>query len=189
MRKVMIICLFAFLTLTGLQAQSEWSVKTNLPHLLTATPNVGVEYAFAQNYSVELSGGVNPFKFGDDAQLKHWIIWPEVRYWLKETYNGHFFGVHGLAGEFNVGGVKLPFKRLEPLENRRYDGKAIGAGVSYGYQWIIGNNLVLEVTAGLGAARLKYESYNLGEDGAKLGEGEKNYFGPTKGAIAIGYVV
>jgi hypothetical protein len=44
------------------------------------------------------------------------------------------------------------------------------------------------VTAGLGAARLEYESYNLGEDGAKLGEGEKNYFGPTKGAIAIGYV-
>lgn len=188
MRKVIMICLFTFLTLSGLQAQASWSVKTNLPHLFTATPNLGVEYVFARKYSVELSGGVNPFKFGDDAQLKHWIIWPEVRYWIQEPYNGHFFGVHGLVGEFNVGGIKLPIKRLEALESRRYDGKARGAGVSYGYQWIIGNNLVLELTAGLGVARFEYESFNLGKDGDKVGQGKKNYFGPTKGAIAIGYV-
>lgn len=182
------ICLLAFLTLSGLQAQARLGVKTNLPHLLTTTPNLGVEYVFARKYSFELSGGYNPFEFKHDAQLKHWIIWPEVRYWILEPFNGHFFGLHGLIGEFDVGGIRLPVGGFEGLEARRYDGKARGAGISYGYQWIIGNNLVLELTAGLGAARIEYDGYTTGEDGMKISQGKKKYYGPTKGALSLGYV-
>ena len=43
----------------------ELVVKTNLPYLLTTTPNIGVEYAFVRKFSFELTGGYNPFKFGE----------------------------------------------------------------------------------------------------------------------------
>ena len=46
-------------------------VKTNLPYLLTTTPNIGVEYAFARNFSFELTTGYNPFKFGENKRIKH----------------------------------------------------------------------------------------------------------------------
>jgi len=78
-------------------------LKTNIPYWLTASPNLGAEFAVADNVSIELSAGFNPFKFGSDKQLKHWVIWPEARYWLNETYNGHFFGFHGVGGQFDMG--------------------------------------------------------------------------------------
>lgn len=37
------------------------------------------------------------------------LVQPEFRYWLCERFNGHFFGVHGLGGEYNIAKVKLPF--------------------------------------------------------------------------------
>ena len=49
----------------------ELVVKTNLPYLLTTTPNIGVEYAFARNFSFELTTGYNPFKFGENKRIKH----------------------------------------------------------------------------------------------------------------------
>ncbi len=41
--------------------------------------------------------------------FKHWLVHPEFRYWLCERFNGHFFGVHLLGGEYNISKVKLPF--------------------------------------------------------------------------------
>lgn len=188
MKKYLFVFLLSFITLFALQAQAKWSVKTNLPHLLTTTPNLGVEYVFARQYSFELTGGVNPFKYDNSTQFKHWVIWPEVRYWTLEPFNGHFFGLHGVFGQFDVGGIKLPISSFKELEKRRYDGKFRGGGVSYGYQWIIGNNFILELTAGVGMARLEYDGFTLGDDGSKISHGRKYYLGPTKGAIAIGYV-
>ena len=164
-------------------------LKTNIPYWLTASPNLGAEFAVADNVSIELSAGFNPFKFGDDKQIKHWVVWPEARYWLNETYNGHFFGLHGVGGQFNMGGVDIPIWKLKNLKDRRYDGYAIGFGVSYGYQWVLSSRWGLEATLGVGYARFDYDIYSLGENGSRIGENKKNYFGPTKGAISITYVI
>lgn len=163
-------------------------LKTNIPYWLTASPNLGAEFAVADNVSIELSAGFNPFKFGSDKQLKHWVIWPEARYWLNETYNGHFFGFHGVGGQFDMGGVDIPIWKLENLKDRRYDGSAIGFGISYGYQWILSSRWGLEATLGIGYARFDYDIYSV-EDGSKIGENKKDYFGPSKGAISITYVI
>jgi hypothetical protein len=163
-------------------------LKTNIPYWLTASPNLGAEFAVADNVSIELSAGFNPFKFGSDKQLKHWVIWPEARYWLNETYNGHFFGFHGVGGQFDMGGVDIPIWKLKNLKDRRYDGSAIGFGISYGYQWILSSRWGLEATLGIGYARFDYDIYSV-EDGSKIGENKKDYFGPSKGAISITYVI
>jgi hypothetical protein len=188
MKKIALLCLFILFVTMNLHSQARLAVKTNLPYLVTATPNIGMEYAFAHNYTLELSGGYNPFVFKNDAQLKHWIIWSEVRYWFWESFNSHFLGLHGLIGEFNIGGIDLPLSGFEALKSRRYDGIAKGLGVSYGYQWIIGNNLELELTVGGGFARIDYDVNTLGKNGMKVDEGKKYYFGPTKGALALVYV-
>lgn len=40
------------------------------------------------------------------------------------------------------------------LGNYRYDGKIYGAGISYGYHWILKNRWSMEATIGAGYARL-----------------------------------
>lgn len=188
MKKIPLV-LFLLIGLSFCAYAQKTMLKTNIPYWLTASPNLGAEVAVADNVSIELSAGFNPFKFGDDKQIKHWVVWPEARYWLNETYNGHFFGLHGVGGQFNMGGVDIPIWKLKNLKDRRYDGSAIGFGISYGYQWVLSSRWGLEATLGVGYARFDYDIYSLGENESKIGENKKNYFGPTKGAISITYVI
>jgi tetratricopeptide (TPR) repeat protein len=171
-------------------AQRRIAMKTNIPYWTTLSPNVGIEIVLKPhlNYTFELSGGFNPFKFSDNKQLKHGMLWAEVRHWTRNPFDAHFFGLHYLGGRYNVGGVKPPFGMLEGAKNKRANGNVNGLGLSYGYSWIIGNNLAIETTMGLGYARFNYDVYSLGENGMKTGEGRKNYFGPTKGAISLVYI-
>lgn len=173
---------------THTQAQKTLAVKANIPHWATATPNLGIEVAFRHKMTFELSGGYNPFEFKDDKQWKHWIIWPEVRHWLNETFNGHSIGLHGVFAGFDVGGLDLPVKQLSGLKDKRVKGNINGVGLSYGYAWIIGNNLLLEVNAGAGYGRLNYDVFTKGSNGYKTNEGRKHYIGPTKGAISLVYL-
>jgi hypothetical protein len=90
--------------------------------------------------------------------------------------------------QFDMGGVDIPIWELENLKDRRYDGSAIGFGISYGYQWILSSRWGLEATLGIGYARFDYDIYSV-EGGVKIGENKKDYFGPSKGAISITYVI
>ena len=82
----------------------------------------------------------------------------------------------------------FPFWKLKNLKDSRYEGTAIGVGLSYGHQWILNDHWGIEFTVGAGYARFDYDVYALGKNGAKIGENKKNYFGPTKGALSIVYV-
>lgn len=192
MKYYRLISIAVLLTISSLSFKSnaqELFIKTNIPYLLTTSPNVGIEYAFARHFSVELTGGFNPFKFGENKRIKHWVVWPELRYWTYEALNGHFFGLHGVAGEFNVGGFDLGQEKLSSLKKNRYQGSAYGVGVSYGYVWILDNWWSLELSGGVGMARFEYDSFRLSGEGHQIGQGKKNYFGPTKGAVSIIYTL
>ncbi len=186
-RTFFIVIFYIFLS-TYTQAQKTIGIKANIPHWATATPNLGVEVAFLHKMTFELSGGYNPFEFKDNKQWKHWIIWPEVRYWTRETFNGHSIGLHGVFTGFDVGGLDLPIEKLSTLKDRRYKGNINGIGLSYGHAWIIGNNLLLEVSAGAGYGRLNYDVFTKENNGYKINEGRKHYIGPTKGAISLVYL-
>ncbi|WP_313380645.1 DUF3575 domain-containing protein [Proteiniphilum saccharofermentans] len=188
LKRAFFILLFCNLLSLHTQAQKTFAVKTNIPHWATASPNLGVEVAFRHKMTFELSGGFNPFQFGNDKQWKHWIIWPEARYWLNETFNGHSIGLHGVFTGFDVGGLELPFNLVPELKNRRVEGNINGIGLSYGYAWIIGNSLLLEVSAGAGYGRLNYDVFTNGDNGYKTNYGQKHYIGPTKGAISLVYL-
>lgn len=159
-------------------------VKTNLLYDATTTFNLGVEFALSPKVTLDLSGNYNPWTFSENKKLKHWLAQPEVRYWLCEKFNGHFFGLHALAGEFNMGGIKL-----FGMEDYRYEGFAYGAGLSYGYQWIINRRWSLEASLGLGYVYLDYDKFNCEKCGEKIGESTKHFVGPTKAAISLIYII
>lgn len=102
MKKKLLIRLVALLAIliyaTKVDAQ-QWAVSTNGLYWLTGTPNVGFEFGFHKNLSVAINGNYNPFTFKDNRKMKHWLVQPEFRYWLSETFKGHYFGVHGNGGD------------------------------------------------------------------------------------------
>lgn len=189
MKKFFLTILFCVVIL-GLSCAQSIGVKTNFAHwAVGGTPNAGMEFALGRKYTLEIGGGYNWFAFSDTKKLKHWIVQPELRYWLCETFNGHFFGLHALAGDFNVGGIDIPVGRLERLKDYRYESYAFGGGISYGYQWPIAKRWNFEMNIGVGYAYLPYDKYNCAKCGEKIESGNSNYLGVTKAAISLIYLI
>ena len=166
-------------------------VKTNLLYDATLSPNLGVEFRLAPHWSLDVSGNFNPFTFSDGRKWKHWMVQPEARYWLCDATAGHFLAVHALGGKFNFG--NLPFARnlvydFGDLRDHRYQGWAAGAGVAYGYSWILGKHWNLEAELGIGWIHADYDRFECAGCGRKTGSGRKDMFLPTKAAINIIYV-
>ena len=176
-----IICSYSFSQSVGL--------KTNLAHWATTTPNLGIEFAFSRKLTMEIGYGYNPFVFKDNKKVQHWIVQPELRYWTCESFNGHFFGIHGLIGEYNIGGVDVPIGKLKNLKDYRYQGYAYGGGISYGYQWVLSKRWNLEANLGAGYVYLDYDKYPCVKCGTSIGENTKNYFGVTKAAVSLIYLI
>lgn len=164
-------------------------IKTNIPYWGTLTPNLGMEFSLGKKTTFEATGGFNPFTFSDYKFSKHWLAHTEFRYWTCEKFNGHFFGIHALATQYNIGGWNIPFWHLKSLKEARYQGYGYGAGISYGYQWVLNNRWNLELTLGGGYVHFNYEKFPCTKCGRSLGKDDKNYFGPTKGALAIIYII
>jgi hypothetical protein len=184
MRKLIIIFLF----ITGFYAlhAQKVAVKSNLLYDATATINLGVEVGLAPKWSLDLSGNYNGWKMGDDARWKHWLVQPEARYWLCEKFNGHFFGLHAHYADYNVGGMKF---LSDNMEKHRYQGHLYGAGLSYGYQWLLSNRWSMEAVIGIGWAHLDQDKYPCASCGSVLKNDTKDYFGVTKAAVSIIYFI
>lgn len=173
--------LVAGLVLSGEAAAQHVALKTNLLHAATVTPNLAIEIGLGQKTSLDLYGGYNGFDFNDNKKWRHFIVQPEIRFWLCERFNGGFFGVHLHGGQFNVGGLG-PFTTIK---NHRYQGHFYGGGVSYGHQWMWGKRWGLELELGVGYARMKYDRYGCNECSPKEKTAHYNYFGPTKVQASI----
>lgn len=180
---MIIICL------TPLAYSQRAAIKTNLLYGATTTPNLGLEFKLAKRTSLDLMLGVNPFKLSDTKRFKHILFQPEVRYWLCEPFNGHFFGIHAHGAQFNIGGLDLPIGRLKNLKDKRYEGYLYGGGISYGYHWLLSSRWNLGFNIGAGYARVHYDKYPCAKCGSKLDDGKYNYWGVTKAALSLIYVI
>ncbi|MEG2856819.1 DUF3575 domain-containing protein [Bacteroides sp.] len=195
MKKNLLTLIAVCLMATGVSlAQGVAGIKTNLLYGVgTLTPNFGVEIGLGKRTTLDLNGGYNWFnldgKKNNNKKLVHWIIQPEFRYFLCEKFNGHFFGVHALYSQYNVGGHELPMLLGRGSKDYRYEGNAFGAGISYGYQLMLGRSWNIEFNIGVGYARMKYDKYLCPTCGDKVGRETKNYFGPSKAGISIIYVI
>jgi len=180
------------LLLGALPAFSQVAVKTNMLYDAMLSPNIGLEMSFSPKWSVELCGNYNGWSVGGHT-WKHWQIQPEARYWLCQRFTGHFFGIEAHAGQFNVGNIGLGLDFLGTdfgkLKNHRYQGWQGGAGITYGYAWILGRHWNIEGEIGVGYSYVKYDSFPCATCGTKLESGKThNYFGVTKAALNLVYL-
>jgi opacity protein-like surface antigen len=177
------------------------ALKSNLLFDATTTINLGLEYALSDKLTLDIGVNYNPWVFPQkeinsrgeilseyDGKLKHFMVQPELRWWLCEKFNRHFFGVHAHYLNYNVGGLSfLPDgwgdHHNDGIQNKRFEGWGGGTGVSYGYHWLISSRFSFEFTLGVGYTYLKYSKYDCDKCSKELSRSEMHYFGPTKAGI------
>lgn len=104
----------------------DFALKTNSLYWLATTPNIGLEAALGNRFTLDIGAAYNPWTFNDDKKMRFWLVQPEFRYWFCEKFEGHFVGLHLHGAQFFGG-----------FSENRYDGYLAGAGVTYGYDWIL----------------------------------------------------
>jgi hypothetical protein len=148
-------------------------LKTNLLHdVLLLAPNLVGETRLGPHISLALSVSLKADGGDGKRSLEHWIVKPEIRFWHERT--GSFWGAYLLYWDYDIRGYSLVF--LEKAY--RYRGHALGAGISYGYTWIVTPSWGLEFNLGLGAAWMQYR-YGRRERVVMYNADRHFYFGPT----------
>lgn len=160
-------------------------LKTNALYWATATPNAALEFALGKKTTFAVEAGMNPWTFSDEKKLKHWLVQPEFRFWNCEAFNGSFWGIHALGGQFNAGGIKLPLGVFPSLEDNRYQGWAAGGGLTYGYHRMLSRYWSIELSAGMGYLYIDYEKYKCAECGMATKNASRHYIGPTKIVVSL----
>ena len=165
-------------------------VKTNLFYNLTTSPNIAAEARLARKWSFELPFAINPWTFNkeENVKFKFALVQPELRFWTCEVFNGHFFGLHGHYGIFNVSKMPNP-PFSENMHQRRYQGRLHGVGVSYGFQWVTGRRWGWEFEIGAGYAKLEYDRYPCDVCIREHISKTRNYFGLTRLGLNLVYII
>ncbi len=190
MRRISLTAVLLMFVALASQAQN-FGFKTNALYWATTTPNLGAEMAVGRKHTAQVFFGFNPWKQsgGDQSSIRHWLVQPEYRYWFCQNFNGWFLGVHAMGGQFNAGGVKLPFGLKKDLRDHRYEGWYLGGGVTAGYQWPLSKHWNLETSIGVGYDYIQYDKFKCGTCGEKEGRTHDNYVGPTKAALSLIYML
>lgn len=181
-------------------SSAQLALKTNVLYDATTTPNLGLEVGLSKRVTAQVFYGLNPWSFKDSnnetRMAKHWLLMPEVRWWQCCKFNGLFYGIHLMGGQFNAQNVNLPlpggfFKGdnvQKMVRDTRVEGSYFGGGITVGYQWILSRHWNLEVEAGAGYDRVWYDQYPCAECGTRISSGATNYVGLTKLGLSVLYL-
>ena len=91
--------------------------------------------------------------------------------------------------EFNMANPFFPFSLYKPLREYRYEGVFYGAGVGYGYHFILSPRWSIEAEIGVGYMGTKYEQYACIKCGELVSEGYSNRFAITKLSLALVFII
>ncbi len=191
--KLGFVTAMALLLFTPKAEGQEVALKSNLLYDAAATVNAGIEIGLAPRWTLDLSGNYNGWTIQDTKRWKHWLAQPEARYWFCDRFSGHFIALHALGGQYNFGGWNGGYNflgtDLRKLRDKRYQGWLVGAGIAYGYTWILGRHWNMEGEVGIGYAYTHFDTYPCATCGTKVySDKSHHYVGPTKAAINLVYV-
>ena len=193
MKKKFFALILALISITGISSAQKAALKTNLFTDSFLSPNLGVEIGLAPKWTLDIPVELNAWTLSHDRNWRHLSAQPEARYWFCERFAGNFIGVHVHGGWFNVGGISMDFKFLGTdfslLKNNRFQGWFAGAGIAYGYLWILSKHWNLEAEIGIGWSYTRFDRFRCEGCGTKLEEDKShNYYGPTKAALSLVYL-
>lgn len=193
MNKRILFVLVAIIGFISPAIAQKVAVKSNLLYDVTSTINLGTEFGLSPKWTLDVSANYNPWTYSNNKKWKHWLVQPEARYWFCNKMMGHFIGFHAIAGSYNIGNVNADFKFLgtdfSKLKDYRYEGWFVGAGVAYGYSWVLSKHWNLEAELGVGYTYSKSDKFECASCGEKLEDDKTHhYVGPTKAALNLVYV-
>ncbi len=192
MRRLYISIFFTLLLLAGAgvinkASAQKFALKTNALYWATCSPNISGEIGLAPRWTFELGAGVNPFTFNDNKKWKHYSFTGEARYWLCEKFYRHFIGFHAGGGEMNIS--RANFFWVEMSNQKRYEGWAVKAGISYGYAFTLGGRWNMEATLGVGVVHADYNQFGCAHCADIEGKYNKTVVAPTKAGISLVYMI
>ena len=162
------------------------AIKNNIIYDAALVANLGVEIGFGKHFSVDIPVTYSPYTISSNYRMRTLSVQPDLRYYLKEGWRGHFFGIHGNFAYYNV---VTPFNTKTRYQDR--DGKhpLYGGGISYGYSLPFrkDSRWGVEFTIGAGYGYLDYDCFYNVDNGAWFTKGTKHYFGIDKAGITIYY--
>lgn len=170
------------------------ALKTNVLSDAFLNPNIGIEIGLAPKWTIEAVGQFNLWKQSHDRQWRHWALQPEARYWFCDRFSGHFIGLHIHGGQYNIGGIgDFDFSFLgtdfSKLKDYRFQGWFAGAGIAYGYDWILSRHWNIEAEIGIGWSYTRFDQFRCAGCGKKIAtDRPHNYYGITRAALNIVYL-
>lgn len=190
---VLVIVVLSLVSLGEVDCRAErFALKTNVLYDALLTPDLGFEFKTAPQWTVELTGNINLWNV-NGRRWRQLSMQPEVRFWTCEAFSGHFVGLHLIGGIYNFGNLPFGFKFLgtdfSELRDYRLQGWMGGAGLAYGYSWILDAHWNVEAEIGVGWIYSRSDKYKCADCGKKLeSQRPHNYIGPTEAAINLIYI-
>ena len=133
------VFLSALLMLAPLTSNAQFlGVGTNVLGWAGATPNIGLDIGLSRHLALVVDAGINPFQF--EKKTNFWAVQPELRIYPRYRFAGHYIGVEGHYAEYHDFG----------LRDYAYRGNLYGAGLTYGYSWLLSKSWNLEGFIGFG---------------------------------------
>ena len=170
----------------------EWTrhlhLKTNAVGWGIAIANVAAEVDLTRHWSFSLPFYYSAWDyFKSTIKFRAFAIQPEFRYWLSESNDGFFAGMHFGLAYYNF--ASNGDYRYQD-HNRR--SPAPGGGVSIGYRLPISRNnrWQVEFSLGAGAYPLHYDKFHNTphtKDGLLVESVKKTYWGIDQAAVSFSY--
>jgi len=164
------------LSACGLRAQ-QLAVGTDIPALAMGIYNGGAELTVGNRSTIGVSlfGAYHPWISKSSKAIG---IQPEYRYYFggRPMYH-HYVGIGLLA-------VNYDFKWKE----KRYDGDAVGAGLTFGYVVSLGRRFSLDAHAGVGLLRYHHQENGVESLESPI-ECREYVMMPTKIGVTLSYIL
>ncbi len=155
------------------------AVKSNALYWAAASPNLGVEFRLSRHFTLNVEAAANPFQFGKDIQPYFAGLTPEVRYWFEaRPHARHFIGAMALGSIYDI-----------RFKEKCHEGTAFGAGLTYGYSFVLSSRWSVETTVGAGVLRYKERRYDAGSAAPARTNNERVAFAPLKLGVSFVYLI
>ncbi len=141
--KIVLVAIFSIVSMTSVRAQRV-ALTSNLLEDVVLAPNLGVEVVFADTQSLFLEATVAPFKLTNHYYNKCLSFRAGYKYWFNQALYAHHLILDGVvtSSESGWGDTALRYEYL-------------GAGLGYGYSFIINERLNLIPSIGVGVAYVR----------------------------------
>ncbi|WP_316931131.1 DUF3575 domain-containing protein [Bacteroides timonensis] len=154
---------------------NSFSLRANLLHWATLTPDLGMEWRIDRNWSILVNGAWTSWSW--DNKNRRYALWklsPEVRYYISKEKRGYIGAMYHI-GEFNY-----------KLGDTGKQGDYQGGGITGGYTLPLNRALSLDFHAAVGYSYADYDKYTV-SDGIRVraGSDTKNYWGINQLGVTL----